>query len=38
MSASVRNGRLIIDTNTIVHGMPPGTNTTHQDPSGPSCI
>jgi len=38
IGASLDGGRLIIDTNTIVHGMPPGTNTTHQEPSGPFCV
>ena len=38
VSASVRNGHLIIESGSIVAGMPPGTNTTHQDPSGPFCV
>jgi cytochrome b6-f complex iron-sulfur subunit len=38
MAARVQQGRLIIDTATIVHGRPPGTNTTHQKPSGPYCV
>jgi len=38
VAASLDGGRLIIDTNKIVHGMPPGTNTTHQEPSGPFCV
>jgi cytochrome b6-f complex iron-sulfur subunit len=38
MAASVDNGRLIIDSGSIVEGMPVGTNTTHQDPSGPFCV
>ena len=38
MASSVDNGRLIIDSGSIVMGMPVGTNTTHQDPSGPFCV
>jgi len=37
MHASVENGRLIIDSGRIVTGRPSGTNTTHQEPSGPFC-
>jgi cytochrome b6-f complex iron-sulfur subunit len=38
MAAKVDRGHLVIDTATIVHGMPEGTNTTHQKPSGPFCV
>ena len=38
MAAKVDGGHLVIDTATIVHGMPDGTNTTHQNPSGPFCV
>jgi cytochrome b6-f complex iron-sulfur subunit len=38
MPASVRDGHLMIDTGSIVKGMPIGTNTTHQDPAGPFCV
>ena len=38
MAARVEQGRLVIDSGTIVHGMPEGTNTIHQEPSGPFCV
>jgi len=38
MPASVRDAHLMIDTGSIVKGMPVGTNTTHQDPAGPFCV
>jgi cytochrome b6-f complex iron-sulfur subunit len=37
MATTVEGGRLIIDTGTIVPGLPNGTDTTHQAPSGPAC-
>ena len=38
MPASLRDGHLVIDTGSIVKGMPIGTNTTHQEPAGPFCV
>jgi cytochrome b6-f complex iron-sulfur subunit len=38
MKASIEDGRLVIDTATILVGMPVGTNTTHQAPAGPFCV
>jgi cytochrome b6-f complex iron-sulfur subunit len=38
MPASIRQGRLVIDTGTILPGLPAGTNTTHQAPAGPFCV
>jgi cytochrome b6-f complex iron-sulfur subunit len=38
MSATVTDGQLVIDTRAIVTGMPRGTNSTHQQPSGPFCV
>jgi cytochrome b6-f complex iron-sulfur subunit len=38
MPATVTAGHLLIDSGTIVTGLPVGTNTTHQSPSGPFCV
>ena len=38
MPASIRQGRLVIDTGTILPGLPAGTDTTHQAPAGPFCV
>jgi cytochrome b6-f complex iron-sulfur subunit len=38
MPATVTDGQLVIDTRAIVTGMPRGTNSTHQEPSGPFCV
>jgi cytochrome b6-f complex iron-sulfur subunit len=38
MNASIVHGHLIIDTETTFPGVPDGTNTTHQEPAGPSCV
>jgi cytochrome b6-f complex iron-sulfur subunit len=38
MPVSVRDGHLLIDTRSIVKGMPIDTDTTHQDPAGPFCV
>lgn len=38
MNASIVRGRLIIGTRTTLPGVPLGTNTTHQEPAGPSCV
>ena len=38
MKAEVVRGRLVIDTGTILEGLPIGTNTTHQAPAGPFCV
>ncbi|HUF31594.1 MAG TPA: Rieske 2Fe-2S domain-containing protein [Acidimicrobiales bacterium] len=35
---SVSNGRLSVDTGTIIQGPPIGTNTTGQEAEGPNCI
>lgn len=35
---SVSGGVLTVDTGTIIQGPPLGTNTTGQEPEGPSCI
>jgi len=37
MAANVESGHLVIDSATIVHGLPDGTDTTHQELSGPHC-
>ena len=36
--AAIVHGRLVVDTAAILHGVPIGTNTTHQAPAGPSCV
>jgi cytochrome b6-f complex iron-sulfur subunit len=36
--ASIDHGRLVIDPGTTFPGMPIGTNTTHQAPTGPYCV
>ncbi len=38
MPAKVDGGHLVIDSGSIVKGMPLNTNTTHQDPEGPFCV
>jgi cytochrome b6-f complex iron-sulfur subunit len=35
---SVEGGAFIVDTGTIIDGAPIGTNTTNQQPEGPSCL
>jgi hypothetical protein len=37
-AANVDDGHLVIDTAAVVPGLPLGTNTTHQEPSGPYCV
>jgi cytochrome b6-f complex iron-sulfur subunit len=37
MSVSADN-HFIVDTGTIIQGPPLGTNTTGQEPEGPSCL
>jgi cytochrome b6-f complex iron-sulfur subunit len=38
MHATVTNGRLVIDTGTILPGVAIGTDTTRQRPAGPFCV
>jgi len=38
MASTVDGGHLVIDSGTVVSGRPRGTNTTHQEPSGPFCV
>jgi cytochrome b6-f complex iron-sulfur subunit len=38
MKASIDDDRLVIDTATILEGVPVGTNTTQQAPAGPFCV
>ena len=38
MALTVDGGHLVIDSGTVVSGRPRGTNTTHQEPSGPFCV
>jgi cytochrome b6-f complex iron-sulfur subunit len=38
MRSSIESGRLVVDTGTILRGVPLGTNTTHRLPAGPFCV
>ncbi len=38
MAASIEQGRLVIDTGSILAGLPLGTDTTGQKPAGPYCV
>jgi cytochrome b6-f complex iron-sulfur subunit len=35
---SVEGGNFIVNTGIIIQGPPIGTNTTGQEPEGPSCL
>jgi cytochrome b6-f complex iron-sulfur subunit len=38
IQSSIEDGHLVVDTATILRGVPIGTNTTHQNPAGPFCV
>jgi cytochrome b6-f complex iron-sulfur subunit len=38
IQSSIESGHLVVDTATILRGVPIGTNTTHQNPAGPFCV
>ena len=38
MQSSIEDGHLMIDTGTILRGVPIGTNVAHLEPAGPFCV